>query len=81
MRPLTALYITLTGADLAIIEDDLWRVVIVEASYDSVDYGNGLYVRSQYEFPIEDLADIESSGTLFPVVTDSLTVGESAASA
>jgi hypothetical protein len=55
---LTALQIVLTGPDLAIVDDDSWRVLTLEAQYNSATYGNGLYIKQQYEFPIEDLSKI-----------------------
>jgi len=55
---LSALYIVLSGDDLAMINNDPWRVVTVEAQYNSATYGNGLYLKDQYEFPIADLVKV-----------------------
>jgi hypothetical protein len=75
--PLTALYITLTNDDLAITDDDLWRVVTVETLYNSATYGNGLKLRAQYEFPLEDLPNVEPPvGTIEISVTNNLVIGE-----
>ncbi len=52
---LTALYVVLTNLDLVLMTDDLWRVVTIEATYNSATYGNGLYLKDQYEFPIAPL--------------------------
>jgi len=55
---LSALYIVLTGDDLAMIQNDPWRVVTIEARYNSATYGNGLYLKDQYEFPVGDLLKV-----------------------
>ncbi len=56
---LTTAYVVLTGADLAIVDNDLWRILTVETQYNSATYGNNLNLRSQYEFSIEDLDKVE----------------------
>ena len=56
---LAALYIVLTNSDLAIFSNDLWRIITIECQYNSATYGNGLYLKAQYEFPIEDLKKVQ----------------------
>ncbi len=54
---LTSLVIVLTGADLAIVDEDTTRILTIEATYDS-DAGTGLNLKEQYVFPIEDLVKV-----------------------
>lgn len=56
--PLTALYVTLTGDDTAIINSDLDRVLTIKAQYNSATYGNGLNLNEEYEFSINDLVNV-----------------------
>lgn len=55
---LAALYIVLTGDDTAIINSDLDRVLTIEAQYDSATYGNGLHLKAEYEFSINDMVKV-----------------------
>ena len=57
--PLTALYVTLTGADLAVIDNDLNRLVTFEAQYNSSTYGNGLYLKEEVDFSLKDLKKVQ----------------------